>query len=63
MIKYKIGIENQATDALSRRVALLSTRSIEVVGFKKLKEDCLDFGTVDALLRKGPSREYSEYTF
>ena len=66
MIKHKSGIENRATEAFSRRVALLLAVSIEVVGFEKLKEDyedCPDFDAVVASLGKELSWEYNEYTF
>jgi len=32
-------MENKAADALSRRVTLLSIISVEVTGFKRLKEE------------------------
>ena len=64
ILKHRMGVENQAADALSQRVSRLSTISIEVVEFEKLKEDyveCLDFKDVYSLLQQGPSREYSDY--
>ena len=65
VLKHRAGVENRAADALSRRHTLLSTVSIEVVGFDKVKEnyeECPDFGDILTALRKGPSRERSEYT-
>ena len=46
-MKHKVGVENKATDALSRRVFLLSIMSVKVTGFERLKDDyesCPDFG-------------------
>ena len=65
-MKHRADVENRATDVLSRHHTLLSTVSIEVVGFDKVKEDyeeCLNFGDILTTLRKGPSRECSEYSF
>ena len=58
------GVENHTADALSCRHTLLSTISIKVVGFDKVKKDykeCPDFDSILIILRKGPSREYSKY--
>ncbi|XP_022843359.1 uncharacterized protein LOC111366910 [Olea europaea var. sylvestris] len=44
--KTQEGVENQAADALSRRVSLLSIMNIKVIDFERLKEDyeiCPDF--------------------
>ena len=64
ILKYRAGVENRVADALSHRHTLLSTVSIEVVGFDKVKKnyECPDFGDILTALRKGPSRERSEYT-
>ena len=65
VLKHRAGVENHAADALSRRHTLLSTVSIEVVDFDKVKEnyeECPNFGDILTALRKGPSRECSEYT-
>ena len=59
-----MGVENRAMDVLSWRVSLLSTVSVEVVGFEKLKEEyveCSDFKNIYFSLQQGPSREYSDY--
>ncbi|XP_022869035.1 uncharacterized protein LOC111388532 [Olea europaea var. sylvestris] len=43
---HKKGSENQAGDALSRRISLLTNMSVKVIGFERLKEDyesCPDF--------------------
>ena len=47
VLKHKAGVENKPANALSRRVALLNSLSVEVVGFEQLKDEyptCPDFG-------------------
>ncbi|XP_022859696.1 uncharacterized protein LOC111380384 [Olea europaea var. sylvestris] len=39
VLKHKKGVENQAADALSRRISLLSIMSVKVIDFERLKED------------------------
>jgi len=54
VLKHKAGVENRVADALSRRRALLSVISTEVVGFKKIKdtyESCPDFENIYTVLR------------
>ena len=34
MVKHRVGVKNKATDALSRRVSLLSIMSVKVTGFE-----------------------------
>ena len=46
MVKHRVGVENKAANALSRRVSLLSIMSVKVTGFERLKDDyesCPDF--------------------
>lgn len=46
ILKHKKGSENQAVDALSRRISLLTNISVKIIGFERLKEDyesCPDF--------------------
>ena len=65
ILEHRMDFENHAVDVLSYRHTLLSTVSIEVVGFDKVKEnyeECPNFGDILIALRKGPSRERSEYT-
>ena len=54
IIRHKYGVENKATDSLSRVVYILSSMAIQVVGFDLLKRDynsCKDFNILyDALL-------------
>lgn len=59
VLKHKAGVENKPADALSCKVSLISTMSVEVTGFERLKEDysiCLDFGKVYAALSEDKSR-------
>ena len=39
MAKQRVGVENKAVNALSRRVSLLSVMSVQVTGFERLKDD------------------------
>ncbi|XP_022847564.1 uncharacterized protein LOC111370094 [Olea europaea var. sylvestris] len=58
VLKHKKGMENQAADALSCRVSLLSIMSVKVIGFERLKEDyeaCPDFKDIFLNLQKGQS--------
>ena len=51
-------------DALSRRMMMLSTMRVEVVGLEKLKEtyaDCPDFGLIYIALQAYPSRDHHDY--
>ena len=62
MLTHKVGSENCATDALSKRVTLLSTSHVEVTGFERIKEeynDCPDFGNIHTNLT--PHRRLREY--
>lgn len=55
VLKHKPRVENKAVDALSRRVVLLSTMSVEVTKFERLKETyegCPDFRVIVATLRE-----------
>lgn len=59
VLKHKAAVENKAVDVLSRKVVLLHTMSVQVTGFKKLKEDyesCPDFGEIYASLMSDLSR-------
>jgi hypothetical protein len=54
VMKHKSGMKNKATDALSRRVTLLSVMSVEVTGFERLKEEyesCSEFGEIFLTLK------------
>ena len=45
-------VENKVTDILSHRACLFKQMSVEVVGFKRFKEQyksCLDFGEIVVL--------------
>jgi len=60
VLKYKAGVENRVADALSRRRALLSVMSIDVVGFEKINdtyESCPDFENIYTVLRDSLTHE------
>ena len=62
VLNHKAGSENCTADALSRRVALLSTSQVEVTGFQRIKEDyndCPDFGNIYTNLTS--HRSHGEY--
>eukprot|EP00268_Persea_americana_P028824 TRINITY_DN27955_c0_g1_i1.p1 TRINITY_DN27955_c0_g1~~TRINITY_DN27955_c0_g1_i1.p1 ORF type:complete len:109 (-),score=10.69 TRINITY_DN27955_c0_g1_i1:66-392(-) len=53
VLKRKAGVENKPADALSRKVTLIHSMSVEVIGFDQEKEDyqsCPDFGELYASL-------------
>ena len=63
VLKHKAGSENRTADALSRRLALLSTIQVEVVGFEKIKDEyseCPDFGIIYADLSNNTGK-HEEY--
>ncbi|XP_022871981.1 uncharacterized protein LOC111391070 [Olea europaea var. sylvestris] len=58
VLKHEKGMENQAADALSRCVFLLSIMSVKVIDFEKLNEDyevCPDFKDIFLDLQGGQS--------
>ena len=65
MVKHRVGVENKATDALSRRVSLLSVMSFKVTGFERLKDDyelCPDFRELYTSLSNAPRPILDDYT-
>ncbi|KAF5470834.1 hypothetical protein F2P56_011322 [Juglans regia] len=57
-LKHRKGVENQAADALSRRISFLSIMNVKVIGFERLKEEyesCLDFRDTFLALQSGQS--------
>lgn len=59
MLKHKAGVENKPADALSRKVRLIHSMSVEVTGFEYLELDyltCPDFRDLYALLSDNPLR-------
>ena len=64
VLKHKIGAKNRVADALSRRMMMLSTMRVEVVGLEKLKEtyaDCPDFGLIFNTLQSGPTWDHPNF--
>ena len=64
VLKHKAGIENKVTDALSRRISLLVTMSVETTGFERIWEEyatCPDFGETYTMLRDGLARERDDF--
>ena len=65
MVKHRAEVENKATDALSRRVSLISIMSVKVIGFERLKDDyesCPDFGELYTCLSNAPQPILDDYT-
>ena len=65
VVKHRAGIENKATNALSRRVSFLSIMSVKVTGFERLKDDyesCPDFGELYTSLSNAPRPILDDYT-
>ena len=49
LVNHRVGIENKATDALSRLIVTLHHMSAHVIGFDRLKDEystCLDFDNI-----------------
>jgi hypothetical protein len=64
VLKHKSGIENKATNALSRQVTLLSVMSVEVTVFERLKEEyesCSEFGEIFLTLKDENHRVINGY--
>ena len=64
-LRHKAGLENKATDALSRRIFILTKMSTVVNGFEKIKaeyESCPDFCDIYAILIDGSTQEVDSYT-
>ena len=65
MLKHHSGVENKATDALSRRTFLLLLLDTKVVGFEQFKEDyesCPNFHESYLALSSDPSISLDGYT-
>ena len=65
MVKHRAGVKNKASNALNRRVSLLSIMSAKVTGFKRLKdeyESCPDFGELYTSLSNAPRPILDDYT-
>jgi len=64
VLKYKVGVENRVSDALSQRVMILVVISAKVIGFERLREEyelCPDFREIYVTLRDGSVREMDEF--
>ena len=64
VLRHKVGTENKAADALSRRISLLVAISIETTEFERIREEyatCPDFGEIYILLRDGLARERDDF--
>ena len=65
VVKHRVGVENKAADALSRRVSLLSVMSVKVTGFKQLNDDYEsrpNFGELYTSLSNAPRPILDDYT-
>ena len=64
-LSHKAEVENKVTDALSRRIFILTKMSMVVNNFEKLKaeyESCPNFYEIHAILIDGSTREVDGYT-
>jgi len=64
VLKHKAEVENRVADALSRRRALLSVMSTDVVGFEKIKdtyESCPDFENIYTILSDSLTHEVDDF--
>ena len=64
VINHRVGIENKATDALSRLTITLHHMSAHVIGFDKLKDEyfaCPYFGIIYDEVSNGNSHEYVDF--
>jgi len=65
-LRHKTGVENKATNTLSRRIFILTKMSMVVNGFQKIKteyESCPNFCDIYAILIDGSTREVDGYTY
>ena len=65
MVKHRAGVENKATNALSRRVSFLLVMSVKVNGFERLKDDyesCPNFGELYTSLSNASRPILDDYT-
>ena len=65
MVKHRVGVENKAVDALSRRVSLLSIMSVKVTRFEQLKDyykSCPNFGELYTSLSNASRPILDDYT-
>jgi len=64
VLKHKVGVENKVVDALTRRRALLSVMSTEVVGFEKIKdtyESGPNFKNIFSVLRDSLTHKVDDF--
>ena len=65
MVKHRVGVENEAADALSRRVSLLSVMNVKVTGFERFKDDyelCPNFRELYTSLSNAPQPILDDYS-
>lgn len=64
VFKHKVSSENKVADALSRKVYIMHTMSIQVMGFERLREDygsCSDFDSIFHSLQGDQSTRTREF--
>ncbi|XP_028755185.1 uncharacterized protein LOC114714606 [Neltuma alba] len=64
MVKHCPGVENKVADALSRRIHVLNTLTVNVMGFDRLKDEytsCLDFGIIYDEVKDGNRQDHVNF--
>lgn len=61
VLKYKVGIKNKATNALSRIVTILQSMSTEVVSFERMKDDYLDYPDFALIFQEVNTKNHWKY--
>ena len=64
VLKHKARVENRVVDVFSRRRAMFSVMSTEMIGFEKIKDtykSCPNFENIFTVLRDGLTHEVDDF--